>query len=71
MVYGAINMKIGNPCWLYMHHNQELEDVIDLICQEARVGNYSFTLNTEDDFSESELEYIEKEVKRRVLNGEY
>lgn len=64
-------MEIGNPYWLYMRHNQELEDIINLICQEARAGNHSFTLDTEDDFSELELEYIEKEVKRRVLNGEY
>lgn len=58
-----------NPYWLYMHHNQELEDVIELICREAQNGNYSFTLDVEDEFSEDELNYIEEEVRRRLLNN--
>lgn len=58
-----------NPYWLYMHHNQELEDVIKLICREVQNGNYNFTLDVEDDFFEDELKYIEEEVRRRLLNN--
>lgn len=59
-----------NSYWLYMHHSQELENIIDSICREAQNGNYNFTLNMEDDFSEDELQYIEMGVRRR-LNAYY
>ena len=63
-------MEFVSPYWLYMHHNQELEDAIETICREVQNGNYNFTLNVEDDFSEDELNYIEMEVRRR-LNDYY
>lgn len=59
-------MEFASSYWLYMHHNQELEDVIETIFHEAQNGNYSFTLDIEDDFSEEELKYIEGEVRRRL-----
>lgn len=52
--------------WFYMHHNQEIENVIETICRETSNGSNDFTLNTEDDFSLEELKYIEEEVRRRL-----
>lgn len=59
-------MEFASPYWLYMHHSQELENIIESICQEAQNGNYNFTLNIEDDYSEEEIKYIEREVQRRL-----
>lgn len=48
-----------------MFHAQEIEDTIDLILQEAKTGNYSFSTEQKN-FTPDEWDYIEKEVNRRL-----
>lgn len=43
----------------YSKHAQEIEDVINSICE----GQTSF--NVDDEFTDSELEYIQREVQKR------
>lgn len=58
--------------FLYMRHNQQLEDVIQEIVNQALNGNTTFSIDIEDDFSENELSYIQEEVRRRMsANSNY
>lgn len=58
--------------FLYMRHNQQLEDVIQEIVNQALNGNTAFSIDIEDDFSEDELSYIQEEVGRRMsANSNY
>lgn len=50
----------------YAKHTQELEDAINTILEQYQLGNTSFTLDFDDDISDSDIEYIEKEVLRRA-----
>lgn len=52
--------------FLYMRHNQQLEDVIQEIVNQALNSNEEFFLDAEDDFSEDELNYIQEEVRHRI-----
>lgn len=46
----------------YAKHTQEIEDIIDALVY-ADAGNY--TIDVDDDLSQSDLDYIKSEVMRR------
>ena len=50
----------------YAKHEQEKEDIIQLIVQRARLSDTSFSIQLDDDFSDSEINYIQEEVRRRL-----
>ena len=50
----------------YAKHEQEKEDVIKMIVETARLGTTSMSIDLDDDFSEEDAKYIEKEVLRRL-----
>ena len=50
----------------YAKHEQEKEDVIQEIIRQYNCGNYQFTIDLDDDFSESDAAYIQSEVQRRL-----
>jgi hypothetical protein len=50
----------------YAKHEQEKEDVIKMIVEVARLGTTSMSISLDDDFSEEDAKYIEKEVLRRL-----
>ena len=52
---------------VYAKHTQEREDVINYIVEQIQSGvGESFTIDLDDDFCESDVEYIRKEVFRRL-----
>lgn len=52
---------------VYAKHTQEREDVINYIVEQIQSGvGESFTIDLDDDFCESDVEYIRKEVLRRL-----
>lgn len=51
----------------YAKHTQELEDVIQDIVEMFSTGyDGSFTISIDDSFSQEDVEYIEREVNRRL-----
>ena len=54
------------PFGPYAKHSQEVEDVINMAIANFRAGNYSMSFELDDDFSDSDLEYIENEIQRRL-----
>ena len=54
------------PFSAYAKHTQELEDAINEIVRQFNNGNFSFSLNFDDDISDSDVEYIQAEVERRI-----
>ena len=52
--------------WAYAKHEQEKEDIIQMILEAARNGDESFSIQLDDDFSDEEIEYIKEEVYRRM-----
>lgn len=52
--------------FLYMRHNQEIENIIQEIVNQALNGNTIFSIDIEDEFSEEELKYIQEEVRGRL-----
>ena len=54
--------------WAYAKHEQEKEDVIQMILEAARNGEDAFSIQLDDCFSESDVEYIKEEVYRRLEN---
>lgn len=50
----------------YAKHEQEKEDVIKMIVEAARLGTTNMSISLDDDFSEEDAKYIEKEVYRRL-----
>ena len=50
----------------YAVHQTELDSIVDKIIDNFYAGNSSFTIELNDDFSEADREYIEKEVARRL-----
>lgn len=50
----------------YAKHEQEKENIIKTIVEQARMGNMNFSLNVDDDFSEQELKEIQEEAMRRL-----
>lgn len=62
--------KIENVAFsVYAKHTQEIEDIISAIIAAYHNGETNFSLELDDDFSESDLRYIEEEVKRRIEAG--
>lgn len=55
----AVENRAFSP---YAKHTQEMEDIIDALVQ-ADAGNY--TIDVDDDLSQSDLDYIKSEVMRR------
>lgn len=51
---------------MYAKHEQEKEDIINSIVEQARLGNTSFSLDISDNFSEQELREIQEEAMRRL-----
>lgn len=59
--------KINNVAFsAYAKHEQEKEDVINMILAAAQKGEASFNIELDDCFSQEDIEYIEKEVYRRM-----
>ena len=52
--------------WACAKHEQEKEDIIQMILKAAKNGDESFSIQLDDDFSEEEIEYIKEEVYRRM-----
>ena len=52
--------------WAYAKHEQEKEDIIQMILETARNGEDIFSIQLDDDFSDEEIEYIKEEVYRRM-----
>ena len=51
----------------YAKHTQEREDVINYIVEQIQSGvGESFTISLDDDFCEEDVEYIRKEVFKRL-----
>lgn len=48
----------------YAKHQQELDDIVQASIQKILSGESNFTLEVDDDFSEEDLAYIEKEIYR-------
>ena len=59
----AIENRAFSP---YAKHEQEKEDIIQIILEAARNGDESFSIQLDDDFSDAEIEYIKEEVYRRM-----
>ena len=52
--------------WAYAKHEQEKEDVIQMILEAVRNGEGAFSIQLDDDFSDADIEYIKEEVYRRM-----
>ena len=52
--------------WAYAKHEQEKEDVIQMILEAARNEDTQFSIQLDDDFSDDDIEYIKREVYRRL-----
>ena len=52
--------------WAYAKHEQEKEDVIQMILEAARNGEENLSIQLDDCFSEEDVRYIEEEVYRRM-----
>ena len=50
----------------YAKHEQEKEDIIKEIIERYHNGEEDMVIRLDDDFSNSELDYIREEVKRRL-----
>ena len=50
----------------YAKHEQEKEDVIQLILAGVRNGDNHLSFQLDDDFSDEDIEYIKEEVYRRM-----
>lgn len=59
--------KIENVAFsAYAKHEQEKEDVIQMILAAAARGETDLSIELDDCFSESDVEYIKEEVYRRM-----
>lgn len=52
--------------WAYAKHEQEKEDVIQMILEAAQNGETDLSIQLDDHFSEEDVRYIEEEVYRRM-----
>lgn len=50
----------------YAKHEQEKEDIIKEIIERYHNGEEDMVIRLDDDFSNSDLDYIREEVKRRL-----
>lgn len=59
--------KIENVAFsAYAKHEQEKEDVIQMILTAIESGDTEMSIQLDDCFSESDVEYIKEEVYRRM-----
>ena len=59
--------KIENVAFsVYAKHEQEKEDVIQMILAAAARGETDLSIELDDHFSEEDVKYIEEEVYRRM-----
>ena len=59
--------KIENVAFsVYAKHEQEKEDVIQMIMAAAARGETDLSIELDDHFSEEDVKYIEEEVYRRM-----
>lgn len=59
--------KIENVAFsAYAKHEQEKEDVIQMILAAAARGEIDLSIELDDHFSEEDVKYIEEEVYRRM-----
>ena len=54
------------PFSAYAKHTQELEDAVNKIIRQFHEGNYSFSLNFDDDISDDDVAYIRAAVEDRI-----
>lgn len=59
----AVENRAFSP---YAKHEQEKEDVIQMILEAARNGKENLSIQLDDCFSEEDVRYIEEEVYRRM-----
>ena len=52
--------------WAYAKHEQEKEDVIQMILETVRNGEDTLSIQLDDNFSDEDIEYIKEEVYRRM-----
>ena len=50
----------------YAKHEQEKEDVIQMILEATQNGETDLSIQLDDDFSDEDIEYIKEEVYRRM-----
>ena len=60
-----MRMSLSLP---YAKHEQEKEDVIQMILEAVRNGEDTLSIQLDDDFSDEDIEYIKEEVYRRLEN---
>ena len=51
----------------YAKHEQEKEDTIKEIIERYHNGEEEIDIRLDDDFSDSDLDYIREEVRKRLL----
>jgi hypothetical protein len=61
--YGHVENRAFSP---YAKHEQEKEDVIQMILEAAANGSTDFSIELDDDFSDEDIKYIKEEVYRRM-----
>ena len=54
------------PFSAYAKHTQELEDAVEEIVRQFNAGNYSFSLNFDDDISDDDVAYIRAAIESRI-----
>lgn len=50
----------------FAKHISELNDIVDKIVEEYRCGNYHFQIDIDDNLSDEDYEYIQREVQKRA-----
>ena len=60
--HNAVENRAFSP---YAKHSQECEDIINKCIEQALQGNFNFSIEVSDDFSDEDVEYIEAEIVRR------
>lgn len=56
----------GSVYGAYVSHEQEKEDVINMIVAAANTGKSDISISLNDYFSANDIEYIKTEVSRRL-----
>lgn len=51
---------------VYAKHQQELDDIVREIVAHARIGDFNFNIDIDDNMSDEDLAYIQREVARRL-----
>lgn len=59
-------MFIKTSHWMFMHHEEEKQDIVEMLYQAALNGEKDVMITTEDAYTEREWEEIEEEVRKRL-----